>query len=62
MFAQGSIASQGSVRFQNRAGSTVAIQQTKLNIFQYQCQAVFQRGLLGVNAVGCGEVTQRVEI
>ncbi|MFP1557900.1 hypothetical protein ACLB1T_13430 [Escherichia coli] len=40
MFAQGSIASQGSVRFQNRAGGTVAIQQTKLNVFQCQRQAV----------------------
>ena len=57
MFAQGSIASQGSVSFQNRAGSTVAIQQTKLNVFQYQRQAVFQCGLLGVNAFGCGKIT-----
>ncbi|SWT26347.1 Uncharacterised protein [Klebsiella pneumoniae] len=62
MFAQGSIASQGSVRFQNRAGGTVAIQQTKLNVFQYQRQAVFQCGLLGVNAFGCGKITQRIEI
>ena len=62
MFAQGSIASQGSVRFQNRAGSTVAIQQTKLNVFQYQRQAVFQCGLFGVNAFGSGKITQRIEI
>lgn len=47
--------------FQNRAGSTVAIQQTKLNVFQYQRQAVFQCGLLGVNAFGCGKITQRIE-
>ena len=46
VLAQRSVGGQGAMRFQDRAGGAVVIQQAKLNVFHQQSQPFIQRRLL----------------